>query len=411
MPALGRSLLRGAAGDLAARGPAVAAQLTRLLYPQLDEQATLDRTDAFLAGPDVPAGCRRLVLEQRDDVARALRAVAAGLVTRSRDGALGRGAPVSALTVQVVGRAVGAAVQEVRPVRDPTPGRGAAPGCGRAAPRRGPGLDPGQRGAQAEVDAAAEGQVRLRPPAAGVELVRGGEHRGVPVGRAEGGEDPGPAGIVTPPTWTSKTARRKTPWTGASYRSVSSTTDPASRVGAQGGPQPRPAQQQHQRAADQVRGRLPPGEDQRDQQADHLRVGQRLAVGGGGEQVGEQVVAGGVPAGGDLRGQVALELDRGPGGGALLLRSGVEGEQDRQLLGPGPHPGQVAGRQADQRADHPQRQASRGQLGQVGPPAAGEAVDSSPANAAARPASALTRPGLNARATRSRVRRCTAGPR
>jgi aminopeptidase N len=65
-------------GLWAARGPAVAAQVTRLLYPQLDEEATLTRTDAFLAGPDVPAGCRRLVLEQRDDVARALRAVAAG---------------------------------------------------------------------------------------------------------------------------------------------------------------------------------------------------------------------------------------------------------------------------------------------------------------------------------------------
>jgi aminopeptidase N len=55
----------------------VAAQITRLLYPQLDEQATLDATDAFLADPDVPPGCRRLVLEQRDDVARTLRAIAA----------------------------------------------------------------------------------------------------------------------------------------------------------------------------------------------------------------------------------------------------------------------------------------------------------------------------------------------
>ena len=64
-------------GIWAGRGPAVAAQITRLLYPRLDERATLDRTDAFLADPDVPAGCRRLVLEQRDDVARALRAIAA----------------------------------------------------------------------------------------------------------------------------------------------------------------------------------------------------------------------------------------------------------------------------------------------------------------------------------------------
>ncbi|HEY6745284.1 MAG TPA: aminopeptidase N [Mycobacteriales bacterium] len=64
-------------GIWSACGPAVAAQLTRLLYPQLDEPATLEQTDAFLAGPDVPPGCRRLVLEQRDDVARALRAIGA----------------------------------------------------------------------------------------------------------------------------------------------------------------------------------------------------------------------------------------------------------------------------------------------------------------------------------------------
>jgi aminopeptidase N len=64
-------------GIWSGRGPAVATQLTRLLYPQLDEPATLAATDAFLAAADVPAGCRRLVIEGRDDVARALRAVAA----------------------------------------------------------------------------------------------------------------------------------------------------------------------------------------------------------------------------------------------------------------------------------------------------------------------------------------------
>jgi aminopeptidase N len=62
------------------RGPAVAGQITRLLYPHLDEPETLARTDAFLAADlpaDLPAGCRRLVLEERDNTARALRAMAA----------------------------------------------------------------------------------------------------------------------------------------------------------------------------------------------------------------------------------------------------------------------------------------------------------------------------------------------
>src|SRR5829696_8857068 len=61
----------------ASRSPAIAQQVTRLLYPALDEPATLELTDAFLEKPDLPAGCRRLVLEQRDDVARAIRAATA----------------------------------------------------------------------------------------------------------------------------------------------------------------------------------------------------------------------------------------------------------------------------------------------------------------------------------------------
>jgi aminopeptidase N len=61
----------------ASRSPAIAQQVTRLLYPALDEVATLELTDAFLEKPDLPAGCRRLVLEQRDDVARAIRAATA----------------------------------------------------------------------------------------------------------------------------------------------------------------------------------------------------------------------------------------------------------------------------------------------------------------------------------------------
>jgi aminopeptidase N len=61
----------------ASRGPAVALQITRLLYPQLDEPETLTLADGFLAAADVPAGCRRVVVERRDDTARALRAIAA----------------------------------------------------------------------------------------------------------------------------------------------------------------------------------------------------------------------------------------------------------------------------------------------------------------------------------------------
>jgi aminopeptidase N len=59
------------------RGPAVAGRITRLLFPHLDEPETVARADAFLASASASAGCRRIVLEARDDTARALRAIAA----------------------------------------------------------------------------------------------------------------------------------------------------------------------------------------------------------------------------------------------------------------------------------------------------------------------------------------------
>jgi aminopeptidase N len=65
------------AGIWARRGPALAQQITRLLYPRLDEPETLALTDDFLADPELPPGCRRIVLERRDDIARALRATTA----------------------------------------------------------------------------------------------------------------------------------------------------------------------------------------------------------------------------------------------------------------------------------------------------------------------------------------------
>jgi aminopeptidase N len=56
------------------RSPHAAQALTRLLFPSLlPEPAVLDAVDGLLAS-DLPAGARRVVLEQRDDLARALRA-------------------------------------------------------------------------------------------------------------------------------------------------------------------------------------------------------------------------------------------------------------------------------------------------------------------------------------------------
>ncbi len=61
------------------RTHALAQQIVVGLYPaQLTTQATVDRTDQFLAGlPEESAALRRMMLENRDSVARALRARAA----------------------------------------------------------------------------------------------------------------------------------------------------------------------------------------------------------------------------------------------------------------------------------------------------------------------------------------------
>ena len=69
-------VLRRRPGHLANRTHALAQQIVVGLYPaQLTTQATVDRTDEFLASlPEDSAALRRMMLENRDGVARALRA-------------------------------------------------------------------------------------------------------------------------------------------------------------------------------------------------------------------------------------------------------------------------------------------------------------------------------------------------
>ncbi|MDT7545273.1 MAG: aminopeptidase [Actinomycetota bacterium] len=59
----------------AARSPQVAKSLAGVLYPSVVvEPVVLERTDAFLSNPSLAAGLRRVVLERRDDLRRALAA-------------------------------------------------------------------------------------------------------------------------------------------------------------------------------------------------------------------------------------------------------------------------------------------------------------------------------------------------
>ena len=72
-------------GIVATRTHALAQQIVVGLYPALlTTQATMDRTDGFLAGlPAESAALRRMMLENRDGVARALRARAADVLRAS----------------------------------------------------------------------------------------------------------------------------------------------------------------------------------------------------------------------------------------------------------------------------------------------------------------------------------------
>jgi aminopeptidase N len=69
-------------GIVATRTHALAQQIVVGLYPALlTTQATIDRTDGFLASlPAESAALRRMMLENRDGVARALRARAADVI-------------------------------------------------------------------------------------------------------------------------------------------------------------------------------------------------------------------------------------------------------------------------------------------------------------------------------------------
>jgi len=64
--------------------------VTQLVYPrQRIEQSTLDRTDRFLASPDLPPALARQILEARDGVARALRAQACDVAAGQSGGPAG----------------------------------------------------------------------------------------------------------------------------------------------------------------------------------------------------------------------------------------------------------------------------------------------------------------------------------
>ena len=80
-PALDADLARACAVVLAAvpgwwerLSPTLAQFLTQFLFPAPEVRPEVEQQVSALLDQDLPAGCRRVLLEQRDDLQRALRA-------------------------------------------------------------------------------------------------------------------------------------------------------------------------------------------------------------------------------------------------------------------------------------------------------------------------------------------------
>ena len=120
-------------------------------------------------------------------------------------------------------------------------------------------LHAGERPAGADVDPVAEGQVLAGVLAVEPELVRMVELAGIAVGRTVEDHHRGPGRDVHPGDRRPATARRKSPFTGPSMRSISSTKFGMSRAVPQELLQVRTLTEQLQRRAEQAHGRLLPG--------------------------------------------------------------------------------------------------------------------------------------------------------
>jgi hypothetical protein len=222
------------------------------------------------------------------------------------------------------------------------------------------GLDAGEGGAEAVVDAVAEGEV-LVGGAADVEAVGVGDERGVAVG---GGEVEEQAladleslaaeleGLVDPP--------RNDLHGGVVAEHLLDGGGDEGGVVAQGGPLLGVAGEGPRAVADQVAGGLVAGEQQHGGEHQQLGLAEVLAVVLGGTQGGQQVVLRLGAARGDQRGDVGGELVEAPGDRGELAGRGSRARgtrrSSRRRGGPGPGPRRHAEHLHDDRRGQRDRQ-------------------------------------------------------
>ena len=221
-------------------------------------------------------------------------------------------------------------------------------------------FEAGQAGADAEVGAAAEGQVRVGR-AGDVESVRVAVDVGVAVGRANHGEGKRAGGYDG--------ARHGDVFAGdtrvglhrrvVAQQLLHRAGRVPVRVAAQQGPLVGVAGEGKQAVADQIGGGLVPGDEHQHNHGDELVVVTQPTGGLGGQKCGQQtgrVAVGARPPPGHHVGEVARQLCDGVGrrGGLPAAQRGFDGQ--RGSVRPAGQVSQILLGQAEQGQDHPDRQ-------------------------------------------------------
>jgi len=187
-----------------------------------------------------------------------------------------------------------------------------------------------------------------------------------------------PAGISTPPRTVSRVTTRNMPWAGAQSRKASSTTAAGVGpvpVGGDPGVLGRAGDKEAHRLGQEGGGGLVAGHEELVEDRQHLgRVegpgvdrGRQVkppsilqavlvAVDGGLQQVGEEVVAGRAAPVVELGGEVRLELDQAPGGVEAALVGDVGADQVGGVVRPLAEGGLHVPRNPEGVGDHPDGQ-------------------------------------------------------
>ena len=287
----------------------------------------------------------------------------------------------------------------------------ASPGARRPAPQARLQLDPRERRADADVDAAAEADVLGGVRAADVEAVGIGEDAWVAVGRAEEQRDLRAAGDRRrrPTSTPSSSTQRSNSCSGGSQRISSSTA----RSGHLARHEPLPlvavAQQRADAVAERVHGRLVAGVEQHDDGRDDLVVGEPPAVDARLDERADHVVPRRAAPLLDQPEHVVAELGGGAASPTPPAPRSCRTRTSSRDVRPVEQVAAAIGRHAEQAADDRDRVRLGVVAEQVEAVARRQSSRSAFASWSAGSRSASTARGVNAAATSLRIRVCSGG--